>query len=635
MNQKVDDSHLQREIEKLANSDEFRILDHHLTQNNARWTELPNKIKWTSIYMLRLGIDDLIPDLWRLLYKHKVPSPEEFLTEEIIGSTARTLYPKWREIFLETYSPRSLTYEVIISGSIGSGKSTAVHLLQQYNLYRLCCLRNPQLTMGAAEVTSLVLSLFSLTLEKVQLATMAPFMAQMKICPIFEEVASKKEFKEVEATGKVPYLDYGRYVDFPNRIMVFSGSTGGHALSFSNFGCVLDEAEFRISSDLQESLNTYTELKERVRSRFLGSRFIMMNMLSSAKYTTGVIAEYVKDIPKDSTYTRFYSFPIWEVKYFDAYSKGHFYVLRGTKQTPSHILDEVDSENYERGEYKPPVNCEVIKVPETYRADFQRRVETALQNLAGVQTLEGEMLFDDTTQIEKKFLIPEFNIVAPMGDARSLLDQFPIDQIFVRTGELLRFARYPHARRYIHADVAEVAEAGLSCGHKEVSKDGKIMMVTDFVCWITSPTRIYLDAIAHLIIDLSEKAQTLIEVFSTDQYQSSHIRQLVEVEKAAKRVEYISVDRTEIPYQMFASVVDDGAFACGRAPKLRGQLHKVQLDIKNKPFSNDRKDMADAVAGWVYTAKMNTADFPSYIYEEKGETSTSYPQIDLEKWEFL
>ena len=220
------------------------------------------------------------------------------------------------------------------------------------------------------------------------------------------------------------------------------------------------------------------------------------------------------------------------------------------------------------------------------------------------------MLFDDATQIERKFLIPEFNIVAPMGDARDLLDQFPIDQIFMRTGELLRFARYPNARRYIHADVAEVAEAGLSCGHKEVSKDGKIMMVTDFVCWITSPTRIYLDAIAHLIIDLSEKAQTLIEVFSTDQYQSSHIRQLVEVEKAAKRVEYISVDKTEIPYQVFASVVDDGAFACGRAPKLRGQLHKVQLDIKNKPFSNDRKDMADAVAGWVYTCLLYTSPSP-------------------------
>ena len=114
-------------------------------------------------------------------------------------------------------------------------------------------------------------------------------------------------------------MENSRFADFPNRVMVYAGSTAGHALSHSMIGAVLDEAEFRISADsMEEALTTYTHLKERVRSRFLGSRFVMLNLLSSAKYKTGVIAEYLKTIPKDDPYSNFYAFPIWEVKQFDA-----------------------------------------------------------------------------------------------------------------------------------------------------------------------------------------------------------------------------------------------------------------------------------------------------------------------------
>ena len=478
-----------------------------------------------------------------------------------------------------------------------------------------------------------MLALFSLTLEKVEMASMGPFMSQLEICPVFEKVKGPEQFPEVERTGKIPYYyvpnQSNRYVRFPNRVTVFSGSTITHVLSNNIVGAVLDESEFRIRG-VEEALDVYTNLKERIRSRFLGSRFIHLNLVSSARHTTGVIAQYTKGIPKDDPHTKIYAFPIWEVKYFNAYNQGHFYVLRGTKMSPSRVLDEIDCQMYEAGTFNIPQNCEIIKVPETYRRDFTNRTEEALRNLAGVQTLEGVLLFEDTTRIEQKFLLPEFNVSAKMGSSASLLDQFPKD-LFAGEGPDLRFARYPAASRYIHADLAEVSEAGLACVHKELSKSGKIIFVCDFVCWITSPDRIYLDAIANLIIDLAEKAKVGIHTFSTDQYQSSHTRQVVETARVARNVEHISTVKTNVPYQMLSEVVDDNSFVCGYAPKLMGQLEGVQLDEEDKPYSLNRTDMSDGICGAVYTARMNTKDVPGYIYG--GETGAVYQQIDLSDWE--
>ena len=621
------------DLEKLANSKEFRILERRISEANPRFEDLDFRYKVTAIYLLRTGNLSMMEGLNNIFYLHQMKTIDEFLTFEVIGQDARDLFPKWRQVLLEQFSPENQVYELIVSGSIGSGKTSLVNLAQMYNLYRVCCLRYPQLSLGAGQNRPMFQSLFSVTLDKAKIAVLAPYMNQIKQCNLFQEVKHDKHMPDVERTGRIPYVNHGRYVQFPRGITVQAGSIGRHALSLDLFGAVLDEAEFRISG-IEDAMHVYTQLKERVASRFLGSRFVLVCLVSSAKFTTGIISEYLKGInPATSTESRYLAYPIWEVKEFDAYKRGSFYVMRGTKTHPSRILNKHDEELYLAGNFNVPSLCEIIKVPLAYKPNFLRRIDEAIRNIAGVQTIGGERLFDDTTRMEMPWLRGEFNLEAPLvyetsaeGDPSihiPLIQRLPQD-LFEHYPGGKRFSRYPTAGRYLHLDNAEASEGGLCILHKELDAERDVIVyVVDLLCWITSPNRISLDDVARLVVDLHEKCDVEFEVTSTDQYQSSHTRQLWESQRISKEIKHLSVDKTIVPYECLSKIVDSNCLAIGKAPKARGQLESVEINDANKIYSMERKDMADAVCGAVYNALMNVHDQPIYYYGVEKKTATT------------
>ena len=617
-------------LEAVANSDYYRELERQVQINNARFRDLSPKVRLVALYLISIGREALIGDLWRLFYRRRVPTIEEFLSEKYLGAMSKMIYPQWRKELLDTFSLGSQRNELILSGAIGTGKTTIARVAHYYNLVRVTSLRYPQLTLGATPDTLLVLSLFSVTLEKASLSVMKPFIALLEKSPLFEAVSANTEFPEFKNSGITPYVDNKNYVDLPNGIMIYSGSTVSHALSFSLFGCLLDEAEFR-RSGIEEAFDTYANLKERVRSRFLGSRYILLTLVSSAKSTTGVITRYTQNLKKDDPYVKLLSYPIWEVKSFDAYAKGYFYVLHGTKTHPSRLLDTKEFHEYEAGIFHIPPNCEVIKTPEVYRPDFETDLERALRNLAGVQTEEGNHLFDDLEHMEYKFLLPEFRVEAPLRGRIPLVDKLPSGLIQLIPGGK-RLARYPLAPRYVHLDMAEVSEAGLAMVHKELKQVGEVtevVYVVDFVCYIVSPDRISFDKVEQLLIDLSEILEIDVEVLSTDQYQSASMRQKLVLEKGAKKVKITSVDRDIKPYMQLSQVIAHQNFAIGRCPKVKGQLGELREE-NGKIITKMRKDMTDALAGAVHNAAMNVADFPTYPFLEESQKAKD---IDKEKWE--
>ena len=60
---------------------------------------------------------------WRLNFRDKPPTPEEFLTPKYIGDQANTLHPWIRETFLKFFNPLSPYRNLILSSCIGTGKS--------------------------------------------------------------------------------------------------------------------------------------------------------------------------------------------------------------------------------------------------------------------------------------------------------------------------------------------------------------------------------------------------------------------------------------------------------------------------------------------------------------------------------
>jgi intein/homing endonuclease len=545
---------------------------------------------------------------------HKVVSVEECGYEDVYDLSVE----KYHNFAVSDNSEGG----IFIHNSIGAGKSAIGLTAQIYNLIRVLYLRNPQQTLGVPSITLLYLMMISITLDKGKFALMGQLVSLIEGCDLFVSVDDDSEFEDVMTIGKIPYWNQGSALLFPHKLRVIYGSNTRHALSYALVGALLDEAEFRIGGTA-EAIEVYTNLKERVRSRFLDSyKYVLLTLISSAKYTTGVIADTVKNLKKDDPHTRYFAFPIWEIKSFNSYKAGYFYVIRGTRSNPSKILNDVERDAYEKGVFECPPNCEVIKVPQVYYNDFNRRLEEALQNLAGLQTFGVEFLFDDLRKIEHDDLLGEITLSLRLGEKQDVISMLP-SSIFIKIGNNIRLARYPQAIRYLHLDLAETSEAGIAMLHKELGDNGETIYVTDFVLRIITSTRIDLDAILNFIINLREKVEVHFGKVSADQFQSAYILQMLKTAKVTADpddIKLVSVDRTIDPYRQFSNAVYYNVFHTGKCPLLRQQMSRVVED-EGKPTSDDRKDISDSTCGAIHNAIMNTKDVPIYPRTIKHPTS--------------
>lgn len=482
--------------------------------------------------------------------------------------------------------------------------------LHVWNLLRVCLLINPQATLGVAFNTLLVLALFTVTLDKASLALIKPFTTLLKDSPFFVEVKKEDEFQDFAATPHIiPFLVRASgHVMFPRNIMINIGSTVTHAISYSMFGAMLDEAEFKGS--VEESFQIYTNLKERIRSRFLGSRFTLLTLMSSARYSTGIIADYVKNVDPEDAHTKVYSFAIWDIKNFDVYkNRPWFKVLRGTAQHPHRMLTEEEAKLHDAGQFQMPEGCEILAVPEAYKTDFSgARIGEALQNLAGIPVLfTASYPFTDLSRLEHKALLPEVHIAVELGSKEPLIDRLP-QQLFKTVFGDRRFAISPAASRIIALDLAETAEAGVSLGHLSQDEHGKLVVVYDLIMKVNSPTRIDIGLLRDLVLDLAKICHLYLT--ATDQFQSTLFRQEITLSGLVDRVELVSVDRTVEPYTMAARLVMNGQVLTGNCALLKKQLQNIQIDDQksaNKITGSKefRKDIADSWTSVSYNAMMH------------------------------
>jgi len=78
-----------------------------------------------------------------------------------------TLFPYWEEKLADVF-PDNLTTKyntIILTGSIGIGKSTFAVICQLYMLYRLLCMKDPYLYYGMQPIDKISISLLNITIE--------------------------------------------------------------------------------------------------------------------------------------------------------------------------------------------------------------------------------------------------------------------------------------------------------------------------------------------------------------------------------------------------------------------------------------------------------------------------------------
>lgn len=623
----IEDIVLSEDFQKFTNSKICDSLLKDIELNNKRWMEIPIQERILALYLIYTRNIKLIPSIESLVYKRRIPSIEEYLTDEYLPSDFQIIQDDniWKKELISIYDQNSCVFEHILTGAIGIAKSSTAVVSHSYNLYRINSLRNPQYEMGSISSKPMNLQLMSLTKSKSSHTLLDQFKHILKCSKYYEKVKKPDEFVDYENSIVVPWCERKEesidYIEFPNFIRIKPGSQDFHAIGEDIFGLLFDEAEFRKGASAEKTSLLYLQVMDRLKSRFSGRRYIMSTLCSSVKTDNGVIGTYIKSIPKGDKYTKISSYSIWDVKYSKQVREceNWFYVLRGTKTHPSKVLNKDEKELFEKNSFLTPTGCEVIKVPDIfdYKRSFLSNVQRALQDLAGIMVIGEERPFDDLENLEYNFLTPVFNISASLKNNDPLYLQFPISDLFEQSPIGYSLKRYPDTQRFLHVDLADTGICAITMCHKELNKENnKILYVIDFCVKIASPDRINLSSVLNLILDLKKKFNINIKKITADQYQSTYLLQ--ELEKNNINCGRLSVDRDLIPYNNFASIIYERCLRIGTMGELKTQLSKIYYH-NNKPFHLERKDMADSIVGSVFNATMDSTSQPINYFVEFDE----------------
>lgn len=595
---------------------------------------------------------EFMSNSWRVHYRVKPPTIEEFLTSEWIGPTADSLFPHVSEILTNYYKPDAPYRNLILASAIGTGKSFTSTLWSLYVTVHLWAMRDPKKFFNLSQATSIVHGLISFTMEKASQLLLQPFMQILLSSPKFRRVKMEERLniKQQEYPDEICFTTAGKMgvLQFYNDVHYIMASSPANLLGLNMITAILSEISFFIDKGFStEYINRiYQDSKRRVRSRF-EDKFFSGTVIDSSpndlelspidKYIfSGRAEKDKKNYVVTGSQWDFLpnKFPEWQR------SGETFPVFRGDSGRPPEVLlDKMSLKQYEPEE--------IYFVPIDVRDLFEEDILKSVKDICGWPGGSSGTLLRNDRAIEDMF-VPNLRntytyITAPSDkDPKDLIWNIVKKQFFVPFDKGYEFYRSPLEKRFLHIDLAETGDmASLGMVHPERSKDGSIVYVTDFTLAISPEKgRINLDAIRLFIRDLKVKGNLLIETVTYDQYQSSASIQFLKNEGFNSFL--FSVDRDSKVYLTYISYILSGRIKAGRNIYLKNNLKSLQevtlssgrkkvdhtkgkiiywdgADWEGSQMGKFAKDVSDGHCGAFWSALHNYTGVPRYIWEDPRE----------------
>lgn len=553
-------------------------------------------------------------------YKWPVVSPETFLNDPYycgidpktgIGIT-ESMYPALREDFIKIHSPDSTIQEVILTGSIGWGKSFMIEIGLLWQLYQLSCLKSPQRFYNLAPDSPIGVIIISITEKQGKKNIFDTVKGMVNRSPYFCDNFMYNKKKQADS------------LIFPNKIELFPASSSHSAnIGLNLFSGGMDEVNFfrKIKNSKKSESGTgifdaartlYRSLRRRLDSRFmkhgktpgilyLGSSRVYPNDFTSEHITKSEEIEHKTG--KKIVYVMDYN--QWTVNR-SAYSKEEFQVEIGDLNRRSRILTKHD---------KP--TGKVINVPMDFYDKFEADIENSIRDIAGYGIHAIQPFI-----VNKDKIISMFDDTLPRIFSVDVATLSPKSE-YISVEYLMNKPVDPGKSRYIAQDIGLRKD---SFGYAMGYIDGYKKMKREFFNNETQQLETYEERLPICVVELvleirPEKEFGEVEIArvrnliyqsikrgykirraSADGFQSKDMEQ--QLKRNGIKAEYISMDRTPEPYETFRTAMYDGRIRCVYHPKLEIELNDLERDyskngkIDHPPYSS--KDLADAVASLVY-----------------------------------
>lgn len=561
------------------------------------------------------GERELYVTLSKLLgFENIPPSIDEFLQQDDwLGEQTNNgdgIYLPWRET-LRTIYPNSLYSpfaECCLSGSIGSGKTTVAIVGALYDLTKLLHMKNPQEFFSLLPTTRIAYAIINATIG-------------LALDVVFDQMVQLiKNSKGLKAFMAGKGQAFQGSTIFKNNINIIVGSKPTHALGTAVIGAILDELNF--ATGINKSYDNYTTIKRRVQSRYLlpgGSYPARVWMVSSKKNTDSFLEGHIS-ANANSPDTLIRSYSIWDIQRYKPgvkFSGEEFQVFIGDSNHDPKLLEG-------KGDSYGLDVSRVINVPVEYKREFQRDINNALRDLAGVSA-GSTLKFIPSTEVIKSCLLlknPIYKDVITLDfwDKTDRLDDY-IDW------KNIIIPQYRHSARYVHIDIGlkhdklGISSTFVSTTTQQSRFDslaGEVIntvepnYITEFVICIEakSSSEVPLYKVKEFLHNLKTRGYPLAKV-TMDGFQSDNLRQDLLI--LGIQAELLSVDRTKNPYETFKAAMISGRWMSAKHSVLARELDGL-LDVGAKidhPALGS-KDLADSVSGSLFSAYNEYSKFGLY-----------------------
>ena len=557
-------------------------------------------------------------------------TPVDLLTfledDYYLGSICRDgMYPQLKKDFIELFTGDY--EEVVLTGSIGWGKSFFASLIILRLVYELSCLKNPQQTFGLAESSKIYFVNISVTKNIAKSVLFDEIAVKLRSSPYFKEKFVATITQE--------------WIKFPKNIYIIPVATNDTSvLGMNVFGGILDETNFMGSVTSMTSKNypnlmyerwkvvdkaelLYNFLLRRIKSRFMksgriGGKLICVSSRNYSVEFTEKKIEEAKTNPK--IFVRDYA--IWEVKRHK-YSPHNFYVVYTQTGGIEVCKTEEEKEKailkFKSLTYDP--FC--IEVPLDFYNDFLKNPYDSMVEFAGIRIEGIGKFFKDVEKIiscidPQRQPFFKTSIWVMYEDVSEFIRKnLNFNEVFVFENGKQRVRVNSHVPRYVHIDPSLKNDAtgvvmGHICGFKDIERmtvDGNKyterlpVFYIDMILKIVAPSggEIIFSKVRELIYTLFNYGIPIKKI-SMDRFQSADTLQ--QFSHFGFITEVISVDATMTAYEVLKQTIYDNRLILYPCDVLINELKELVLIPSKKKVDHPEggsKDVADALAGCIYS----------------------------------
>jgi hypothetical protein len=566
----------------------------------------------------------------RGLCVNRVADIEEFCESYEYMGQKGYVRPKVMEGLIELFTGDTYV-ECVLSGSIGWGKTYFSEMAEAYMLYLLSCYHNPQAEFDMAPGSSIIFIQQSKTYQLAKKVVFEQFSERLRQSPYF-----KKNFSfDPQVKSELR---------FPKNISVLPvGGSDTAALGMNVFGGIIDEMNFmaRIKGSVEvqhtheeeydQAERLYTTLIRRMKSRFMQKGRLPGKLLlvSSVNYPKDFTSRKIEEAKTDETILAI-AHSQWEVLPPDRFSGETFPVEVGNEVKQSRVLlpgeEATDPED-------------VIQVPVEYKTEFERDLEAALRDLAGITAGTRHSFIPYRDLLQKA---TEEHAKITSGRSLFLYDDVVLTKVIdpvapdwgrLVSTEYLEKAIVDRAQPFVlHIDVAVTQDCcgvavGRILGYKllpstkyynermkefvEIRDIRAPIYMIDGVLRIMPPRgggEIDLELVRDLVLWL--RGEIYLRWGTCDSYQSTMLLQAMR--KARIKCGVLSVDQSMAPYTEVKLAVKDERLLFPYHEMLLKELRELERDPEKDKVDHPTggsKDCSDAVAGVVYVLQQKEASY--------------------------